>query len=234
MSPTIRRPRLLAREVAEEGRRRGRFEVLLAAIVAAFAVEGIGAPNSWEQVFVTALLGITLVVAALTADARPRIVAGLTTLAVVLCTASLLGALDGHSEGVAARIANVLLVTLAPPLVVVGVLRSLRSKQQVTLEAVFGVLCLYILLGMFFAFVYALVQTASGTPFFAQGGPTNASRFLYFSFTTLTTVGYGDNTAATNLGHTLAMFEALFGQIYLVTVVALIVSNLGLSRRGSG
>ena len=53
---------------------------------------------------------------------------------------------------------------------------------------------------------------------------------LYFSFTTLTTVGYGDYTAASNLGHTLAMAEALIGQIYLVTVVAVIVSNLGRSR----
>ena len=54
---------------------------------------------------------------------------------------------------------------------------------------------------------------------------------LYFSFTTLTTVGYGDLTAASNLGHTLAMSEALVGQIYLVTVVSLIVGNLGLRRR---
>jgi hypothetical protein len=52
------------------------------------------------------------------------------------------------------------------------------------------------------------------------------SECLYFSFTTLTTVGYGDLTARTDLGHTLAVFEALIGQIYLVTVVSLIVGNL--------
>ena len=56
------------------------------------------------------------------------------------------------------------------------------------------------------------------------------SQCLYFSFTTLTTVGYGDLTARTDLGHTLAVFEALIGQIYLVTVVSLIVSNLGRAR----
>jgi hypothetical protein len=53
---------------------------------------------------------------------------------------------------------------------------------------------------------------------------------VYFSFTTLTTAGFGDLTARTDLGHTLTVFEALIGQIYLVTVVSLIVSNLG--RRG--
>ena len=52
------------------------------------------------------------------------------------------------------------------------------------------------------------------------------SNCLYFSFTTLTTVGYGDFVARTDLGHTLCVFEMLIGQIYLVTVVSLIVSNL--------
>ena len=53
---------------------------------------------------------------------------------------------------------------------------------------------------------------------------------LYFSFATLTTVGYGDVLTRSDLGHTLAVTEALVGQIYLVTVVALLVSDLG-SRR---
>ena len=53
---------------------------------------------------------------------------------------------------------------------------------------------------------------------------------MYFSFTSLTTLGYGDFTARTNLGHTLSVSEALVGQIYLVTIVSLIVANLGRSR----
>ncbi len=50
---------------------------------------------------------------------------------------------------------------------------------------------------------------------------------LYFSFTTLTTLGYGDLTPAGDVGRMLAITEALIGQVYLVTIVALIVTNLG-------
>jgi Ion channel len=99
----------------------------------------------------------------------------------------------------------------------------------VTIEAVFGVLCLYILLGMLFAGVYGSIDRL-GHAFFANGVHATTSRCLYFSFTTLTTVGYGDLTAAGNLGHTLAVSEALVGQIYLVTIVSLIVGNLGQRR----
>ena len=52
------------------------------------------------------------------------------------------------------------------------------------------------------------------------------SDYLYFSYVTLTTTGFGDLTAESDLGRTFVVVEALFGQIYLVTIVALIVSNL--------
>jgi hypothetical protein len=54
--------------------------------------------------------------------------------------------------------------------------------------------------------------------------------FLYFSFVTLTTVGFGDRTAAGDLGRMLAVTEALLGQLYLLTVVALVIGNIGRER----
>jgi hypothetical protein len=96
----------------------------------------------------------------------------------------------------------------------------------VTLTVVAGVLCLYLLLGLFFASVYVGLDRLTDSPFFAGGLPANPSNAVYFSFITMTTVGYGDFTAGTNLGHTLSAFEALIGQIYLVTVVAAIVGRL--------
>ena len=139
-------------------------------------------------------------------------------------------ALTGHSGGAVPRLANLLLVVLAPPAIVIGVVRNLRARRHVTVEAVFGVLCLYILLGMCFAFLYGSIDRL-GQQFFAQNVAASVSNCLYFSFTTLTTVGYGDLTAASNLGHTLSNAESLIGQIYLVTVVAVLVSNLSRPQR---
>jgi hypothetical protein len=83
---------------------------------------------------------------------------------------------------------------------------------------------------MFFAYLFGAIDRLGGAPFFAGGQKASVAECLYYSFTTLTTVGYGDLTARTNLGHTLSVSEALIGQIYLVTIVSLIVANLGRSR----
>ena len=211
-------------------RRRERYGLLLGAIVLAFLIEGIADPNDWGQVFITVLLGITLLLAFWTADVQPVFMRSAAVLIALLILTSVVDALAGDPNGAPTRLVNALLVALAPVAVVVGVVRTLRARQAVTLEAVFGVLCVYLLLGMFFAFVYGSVDRLGGYPFFVGGQSATVSECQYFSFTTLTTVGYGDLTARTNLGHTLCMAEALIGQIYLVTVVSLIVANLGRSR----
>ncbi len=85
---------------------------------------------------------------------------------------------------------------------------------------------------MSFAFVFSSVAALSATPFFHQplvGDGTIADQ-TYFSFVTLTTTGYGDLTANVGLPRALAILEAIFGQLYLVTVVALVVSNFGRGR----
>ncbi len=211
--------------------RRERFGLLLLALVAAFAVEGVAEPGPWGQVILTALLGTTLLLAFWVAEVRPVIMRSAVVVALLMVAVSAVEAATGHVDSAGSRLANMLLVLLAPPAIVIGIVRSLRARNQVTVDAVFGVLCVYLLLGMFFSFLYGAIAHISGS-FFAQGVPATVSRCLYFSFTTLTTVGYGDLTAASNLGHTLSVSEALTGQIYLVTVVSVIIGNLGRSRAG--
>lgn len=213
------------------GERRLRsYALLLAAIVLAFAIQGIATPGRWEQLIVTLLLSVTLLLALSVADAKPLVIRPVLVVMCVVVVLSLIETLAGHVDDRSTRIANGLLVALAPPAILVGVVRTLRVMQAVTLEAVLGVLSVYILLGMFFASVYGSINQLSGNPFFVQGHATTAT-FMYFSFTTLCTVGYGDLTARSNLGHTLSVSEALIGQVYLVTVVSLIVANLGRRRQ---
>jgi hypothetical protein len=210
--------------------RRERYGLLLGAIIVAFSIQGIAEPGKFEEILVSVLLGVTLLLALWVADSKPRIMWPAVAIVLALILTSVVEAANGSVGGGATRVANALLVGLAPPAIVIGVVRSLRTRQAVTLEAVFGVLCVYILLGMFFAAVYGTIDRLGGAPFFAGGQEATVARCIYFSFTNLTTLGYGDFTARTNLGHTLSVSEALLGQIYLVTVVSLIVANLGRSR----
>jgi len=178
----------------------------------------------------TVLVGATLMLALYAAEVPTRRLRVAAALILTIVAGVLIASVAGNGNGTTvagiAAIANGLLVALAPPAVVIGLLRNLRATGAVTITVVAGVLCLYLLVGLFFAFTYIAVQNLGGAPFFANGDAATSARSVYFSFVTMTTVGYGDFTARSNLGHTLAVTEALLGQIYLVTVVAAIVSRL--------
>jgi hypothetical protein len=209
--------------------RRDRFGLLLLATVTAFAIEGIATPRVWNQVAVAVLLAGTLLLALWASDAKPIIMQVAAAVAVAVVAVSVAEAAAGTVDNTAVRVANLMLVVCAPPAVAVGVLRSMRARQKITVASVLGVLCLYILLGLFFAQLYGAIDRISGH-FFANGVQATLSDCVYFSFTTLATIGYGDITASGNLGHTLAVSEGLVGQIYLVTIVSLFVGNLGRAR----
>ena len=115
-------------------------------------------------------------------------------------------------------------------IVVIG--RGVIAKGEVNQESIVGAIGIYLLLGMLFTFVYGVLAVEGSGAFFAQGTDGTPATRLYFSYTTLCTVGYGDYTAAGDVGHTVAVSEALLGQLYLVTVVALLVSRVRPRRDG--
>jgi hypothetical protein len=96
--------------------------------------------------------------------------------------------------------------------------------RQVTFETVLGALCAYVLFGLLFAFVFIAVDDFRQASFFAQPGPHGQSEFLYFSFVALTTLGFGDLSPAVGLPQALTVLEALLGNIFLVTLVARLVT----------
>jgi hypothetical protein len=119
-------------------------------------------------------------------------------------------------------------VLLATVVIIIG--RVLRL-DQVTAQSIYGALSAYLLIGLMFASWFGAIGFFESAPLFADGQPFNAANVQYFSFTTLTTLGYGDFTAAGSLGRAVAVLEAISGQVFLATLVARLVSAYGTSRR---
>jgi hypothetical protein len=114
--------------------------------------------------------------------------------------------------------------TLLLLMTVIMVVRRVLAKPTVTIQSIYGALSAYLIIGLMFAAGYAAMQHLGETDFFANNQPANTQTFQYFSFTTLTTLGYGDFTAAGNSGRAIAVIEALTGQVFLATLVARLVS----------
>jgi len=109
--------------------------------------------------------------------------------------------------------------------VALGVIAHVRAAG-VTVHAVGGGLAIYLLVGLLFADVYGAVAAAGPGDFFAQGTDGTSGERIYYSFTALTTTGFGDLTPHGDVGRSISVLEMLTGQIYLVVVVALLVGNL--------
>jgi Ion channel len=207
-----------------------RYGLVLLSILCSLVFQLAAPDQDWARLVTIVLQGGTLVLALYASQANPvieRLANVVVTIAVLGSAAALIG--FGTLGATGGRLVAVLLVALAPPAIARGVVKGVRTEGAVTMHTMFGVLCIYLLIGMLFAYAYALVGDAQSTPFFASQISADISDYLYFSFATMTTVGYGDLVAATDLGRSVAIAEALIGQIYLVTVVAVIVG--GLSRR---
>jgi hypothetical protein len=131
---------------------------------------------------------------------------------------------------VVSAIVNGLLVAVAPAVLGRGLVEQLRNQRAVTVATLAGVLAIYLLIGMFFSFVYGVIGAVDEQALFAQ--PIEATREdeVYFSFVTMCTVGFGDLTPSGDVARAAAVAQMLIGQIYLVTIVSLIVANLGRRR----
>ncbi len=190
-------------------------------------VVGVSFERPTARTFNGVLAAITLLLALTTARARR----GVIVLAAVAALAATVlqiveSAVGGETlGGVASLLIAALLFTL-PLVIMAHVFRS----RVITTETVLGLLCVYVVLGLFFGYLYEAIEAFVSEPFFAQGGDPLTGDFLYFSFVTQTTLGYGDLTPAVDLGRSLAVLQALLGQVFLVTMVARFVGLVGRAR----
>lgn len=205
-----------------------RFGIVLLLLLATFVFLASAPTGGWVPFVAVLLQGATLLAALAASGVGPRFWrVAVIVVAVGLVSATGVWIADFSNADGVLFLLNSLLVGAAP----VVIAMSLARRGVVDVHTVMGALCIYVLLGMLWAFGFGAIGAFDSGPFFAQQSSANVADYLYFSFVTLTTVGYGDLTASDGIGRAIAVVEALTGQLYLVTVVALVVSRMARAPR---
>jgi hypothetical protein len=221
---TVQRTRRdLAREMLTGADAFGIVIVLILLTTFAFAV----AEGPVGELLSVILTAGTLLFILHTSGAHGRTFRAATTLVVVALVVTAFALLFGDTIRTStARAVGLMLAFVAP----IVILRRIVTSPRITIRLVLGALAIYLLLGLAYSYLFPLISSLTGQPFFVQTTDPNASDFLYFSYTTLATIGYGDYTAQQSLGRMIAISEGLIGQLYLVSAVALLVGNVGRVR----
>ena len=200
--------------------------LLVLTIVLFVAMGGLGG-SRWGRAVMMFLQGGVLVFAFRTSAVDRKLQRTSTWVVggtVVLVAAIAMGTADPWAVAVARGTSALLTIAALG-----AVLLRIGRHRVVSGATVLGALCAYLLIGQTFYSLYGFIDVVGSGELFASTEATSLN-LLYFSFVTLTTVGYGDIVAADDLGRMLAISEALIGQLYLVTVVALVVGNIGARR----
>ena len=222
------RPALHWGEAFERDNPGARYGLVLFLLLVTFVFMAAGPTGDWVDLVTVILQGLTLLAALAASEAGSRLL----RLAVVVIAVAVVAAVLALAKGTStahgySSVLSFLLIGVAP----IAIVTSIWRRRTVDVQTVLGAISIYIFLGMFYAFAYQAVGNFGTDPFFVQQKTATVADYLYFSFVTITTTGYGDLTAAGNFGRAVAVLEALFGQVYLVTIVALLVSRLASRMR---
>jgi hypothetical protein len=205
----------------------GRYGLLLLVLIATYLLSAFTTGQWVNGVQILAFVGTLLL--AMRNALVPRQIARATVVVVLAGSAVMAGLVLSQPSGAALGAAQIWtgLILLTTVIVIV---RRILASTSVTLQSIYAALAAYMIIGLMFASFYGAMDHLSSGAFFANGSPDNTKTFQYFSFTTLTTLGYGDFTAASNAGRAVAVIEAMVGQIFLATLVARLVSAFRPSR----
>jgi hypothetical protein len=214
------RPQPIRRAVRHLRESTDNYILVLGLLFTALLMQALIAENQWALTAGRAILVAATLLSFHSARMAPRIHRFVVGMTAVWFVAVLW--LSPSALGVALSQIGLVLLLLGSAL---AILARIALHRRVTLRTVAGALCVYLQLGLAFASIYRLEdQLQPGAVLVTQ--PT-AAVFTYYSFITLTTVGYGDVLPATDVARMTAVFEALIGQIYLVVIVARLVTLLG-------
>jgi hypothetical protein len=197
------------------------FGLVLGLVLITYVLTSLVPNGGWGAVAIMAATAATAVVALTSSHSPPHYV----HIAIYLSGLSLLLAIIAAITGadVWLNLGALIQVSLLA-IAMVTVLIRVVTSAEVNARTILGAISVYTVLGLLFGFVYEAIARVQGTPFFAGITHTHHGDFLFFSYTTLTTTGYGNLVPAGQPGEMIAGVEMLLGQIFLVTLVAGLVS----------
>jgi hypothetical protein len=204
------------------------YGLVLLLVVGIYVLASLVYFRGWGAVALTATTALCTTVALVSSESRPplpRVSIGVGSAAVALALASALGS-GGTLLGIAA-LAQVALLAVAAG----EILGTVLQEHEVNFRTILGAISVYVMLGILFTWVYVAVDKFQPGLFFGQ--PLQVGDYVFFSITTLSTTGYGNLVPAGQPGKMLSGLEMLVGQIFLVTLIAGLVSlwRPGLARR---
>ncbi len=197
------------------------FGLVLLLVLVTYVLTSLLENGGWSAVILTIATSATSVVALTSSQAKPRVVrAALLLSAATVGLAAIAAATDERTWLNVASAIQVSLLAIAMG----AVLRRVLMAPEVGSRTILGALSVYAVLGILFTFVYGAIDRLQEGPFFEGVADPSGSDFLFFSYTTLTTTGYGNLVPGGQPGQLIAGFEMMAGQIFLVTLVAGLVS----------
>jgi hypothetical protein len=221
METASRRARRRERWLERGERVSDAFGLVFLLVVLTYVLASLLENRGWSSVLLTVATSATSVVALTSSHARARLVRAALVLSGLTVLLAAIGAATGEHTWL--NLASLIQVTLLA-IAMGAVLRRVVMAPEVGSRTILGALSVYAVLGILFTFVYGVIDRVQGGPFF-EGHPNPAgSDFLFFSYTTLTTTGYGNLVPGGQPGRLISGLEMMAGQIFLVTLVAGLVS----------
>jgi hypothetical protein len=197
------------------------FGLVLLLVLATYVLTSLLENRGWSAVLLTLATSATSVVALTSSHAKARLVrAALLLSALTVVFAAVGAAVGGQTWLNFASLIQVSMLAIAMG----AVLRRVVMTPKVGSRTILGALSVYAVLGLLFTFVYGAIDRIQGGPFFEGVGHPHGSDFIFFSYTTLTTTGYGNLVPGGQPGQLISGLEMMAGQIFLVTLVAGLVS----------
>ena len=200
---------------------RDAFGLVLALVLLTYLLASLLDNKGWSAVVLTVTTSATSVVALVSSHVRARAVRVSIWLSVLTVGLAAISAVTDERWFLnLASLVQICLLTVA----MAAVLWRVVSSAEVGSRTILGAISVYAVLGILFTFAYGTIDRIQGGPVFEGVARPDGNDFLFFSYTTRTTTGYGNLVPGGQPGRMLAGLEMMIGQIFLVTLVAGLVS----------